>query len=303
MAKLANVLVYEWKAWEGFLISHLIADYCRLTASYDDTSIDLEKGLSPNIKAVLLQINLSRSKDFPRRRRELINLFNARGILVLNSGVEDITKRNLHRLLETANLPHLAATPQGNADEVLFVKSNLNYGGVAEQNLPEHLHTCIAGSHGGTIDRHDGYYVAPRKDLPLNIFSDDTVVVERYISNPEHSFYRVYGFGDGIVIVKAHSKSLIKKISGSASDINYCYSREEISKGRTDLPPNLTHTLQAFINAVALDYFCLDIVHDLSSFYIIDLNLTPWSGVDEQSRDATDFLIQGGLNYLGRKLV
>ena len=49
---------------------------------------------------------------------------------------------------------------------------------------------------------------------------------------------------------------------------------------------------------IALDYFCLDIVHDTNEFFIIDLNLTPWSGVQEQSKDATEFLCQGANSYL-----
>ena len=30
--KLTNVLVYHWRAWHGFLISHLVAGYCQLEA-------------------------------------------------------------------------------------------------------------------------------------------------------------------------------------------------------------------------------------------------------------------------------
>ena len=159
MPKLANVLVYEWQAWKGFLISHLIADYCRKEAGYDDEIVDFENALSPNIKAVLLQINLSRSKYFPEKRTQLIKDLQARGLVVLNHAIGDITKRNLHTLLNDADIPVAKAPVQGHPDEFLFVKSNLNWGGIAEQRLPENIRYNFDEPNGMSIKKHDQYYL------------------------------------------------------------------------------------------------------------------------------------------------
>ncbi len=302
MPKLSNVLVYEWQAWKGFLISHLIADYCRIEASFDDELANLEYALSPNIKAVLLQINLSRSKYFPAKRPGLIKSLQDRGLLVLNHAVADITKRNLYALLEAVGIATARATIEGNPEEFLFVKSNLNWGGVAEQRLPEHIREKFDEPTGMSITKHDQYYLRQRQDLTPEHWQDDSVVIEKYIANCENSFYRIYAFGDALVIVKAHTIDLIKKISGDKNDINYFYSKEEIIQSKTLLPDNLNKTLKQFVLNIPLDYFCLDVVHDTNNFFIIDLNLTPWSGVQDQSQEAIEFLCQGGHCYLKRML-
>ena len=302
MPKLSNVLVYEWQAWKGFLISHLIADYCRIEAAFDDELDDLENALSPNIKAVLLQINLSRSKYFPAKRAKLIKGLQDRGLLVLNHAVGDITKKNLHTLLGTVGISAAKATVEGNPEEFLFIKSNLNWGGVAEQRLPESIREKFDEPTGMSIKKHDQYYLAQRQDLTPEHWQDESIVIEKYIVNRENSFYRIYAFGDALVIVKAHTIDLIKKISGDKNDINYFYNKEEIIQNKTSLPLNLNKILRQFVLNIPLDYFCLDVVHNINDYFIIDLNLTPWSGVQDQSQEATEFLCQGAHCYLKRKL-
>ncbi len=303
VAKLANVLVYEWQAWSGFLISHLIADYCRKEAGFEDDIDDLKDALSPNIKAVLPQICLSRSIHFPGKRAELIKDLRARGLLVLNQAVTDITKRNLHALVYAAGISEARACEEGDPSEFLFIKSNLNWGGEAEQRLPENLQGKFEGFAKRSIDKHDQYYIAQRKDLDPETWHDDSIVIERYIQNDENSFYRVYAFGDAVVIVKGYTIDLIKKLCGDKRDVNCFHTREEIAQGRTALPARLNNTLKKFLQQVPLDYFCLDIVHDRENYFVIDLNLTPWSGEQEQTREAAEFLCQGAHRYIKRALM
>lgn len=296
--KLANILVYEWGAWEGFLISHLVADYCRISAAYEDAEQIVERYLSPNIKAVLLQINLSRQAGFPRQRQGIVDGLKSHQIKVLNEHVTDITKSALHELLAKADINSVRADITIDADAPLFVKSNLNWGGEVEQRLPADIRHRLFGEQQRSITAFDQYYVTTRAKLDPAAWQDDSIVIEKYIANNEDSFYRVYGFGDALVVVKAHNNSLIKKISGDQRDYNQFIHKHDLQNMSADLPGNLQTLLLAFLNNVDIDYFCLDIVHDTENFYIVDMNTTPYSGTREQVTKACNFLCQGAKELL-----
>ncbi|MBL4672699.1 MAG: hypothetical protein JKX81_10615 [Arenicella sp.] len=302
MIKLSNTLVYEWQAWDGFLISHLIADYCRMPASYFDQPADFDRFLTPNIKAVLLQVNLSEQGWYPQKRQQIIGYLKSRNILVLNAQIVDITKSALHLLLESVDLPHLGATQELSDDSQLFVKSNLNWGGEVEERLPKGLHAKFIGEQSRSITRFDEYYLTTKKSLRPDAWQDSTIVIEKYVTNDENSFYRVYALGESVVVVKAHSDHLIKKISGDRRDKNFLLSKEQLQTEQTLLPKGLQELLCAFTQRVPVDYFCLDIVHDNENFYVVDLNTTPYSGVQPQTSDASDFLCVGLKNYIAKQV-
>jgi hypothetical protein len=308
MIKLSNTLVYEWQAWDGFLISHLIADYCRMPASYLDKPADFDRYLTPNIKAVLLQINLSEQGLYPQKRQQIIDYLQSRNILVLNLHIVDITKSALHSLLESVGLPHLGVTqdlrgaPQGLSDDTqVFVKSNLNWGGEVEERLPKELHAKFIGNQKRAITRFDEYYLSTKKNVPTDAWQDPTIAIERYVTNDENSFYRVYALGESVVVVKAHSDHLIKKISGDGRDKNFLLSKLQLQTEQTLLPKGLQELLSAFTQRVLIDYFCLDIVHDNENFYVVDLNTTPYSGVQPQTSSASDFLCVGLKKYIAKQ--
>lgn len=88
MRKIDSLLIYHWQAWRSFLISELVADYCHVEARYDDDVHVLNHVLTPNIRAVLFQINLSCSYKFPENRHPLIAALQQRGIFVMNTEIE-----------------------------------------------------------------------------------------------------------------------------------------------------------------------------------------------------------------------
>ena len=298
MAKLDNILVYHWNAWEGFLISHLTADYCCIEAAYDDDFSVLSPHLTPNIEAVLFQINLSDSSAFPACRASIVDQLKARNITVLNVGCTDITKNNLHRQLARAGLNTAKAAREGPAEQSLFIKSNLNWGGEKEKLLPPDLTDGLRIQQSTRVSGWNHYYRTSRQDVNPALWDDDTLVIEQCIENPEQSFYRVYGFGDAIVLVKAHSPALIKKIINDPRDINTCLTRKDLEEPLSVIPEALRLQVLGFITHYPLDYFCLDIVHDLNRFYIIDLNLTPYSGKEAENSEAVQWLVAGARQSL-----
>ena len=122
--RLNTVLVYHWNAWDGFLVSHLVAEECCVPASYEDDYRVLELKIHNGIQAVLWQMDMSVPGAFPRNRQLIIKYLENRGLLVLNSGIVDITKVELHNMLQRAGLPSAKADRYGHPNERLFVKSN-----------------------------------------------------------------------------------------------------------------------------------------------------------------------------------
>ena len=300
MSRLDCILVYEWQAWKGFLISHLVADYCHVQAAYEDDFSALERWLTPNIRAVLPQVNLSHSRLFPQQRAALFQQLKQRNILLLNAEVEDISKRHLHAMLARAGLRSARALPEGAPQQRLFVKSNLNWGGAAEQRLPPALQAQFALPASGLIQNWDGYYTALREEIAPALWRQSDLVIENYIENADNSFFRVYGFGEALVVVKAHSNALIKKLSGHPADKNYLLERRQLLEGTSELDADLHNQIKGFVRACPLAYFCLDMVHDGTQHTIIDLNLTPWAGVKQQTTEAVDFLCHGAQEHIKR---
>ena len=308
--KLANTLVYEWEAWKGFLVSHLVSDYCRMTANYDDEISDIERFLTPNIKAVLFQINLSKQGEYPFQRKEIIHYLKKKNITVLNEYVTDISKSALHLLLERAGIQHLRVTEKDDDNMLVMVKSDLNWGGEVEQRLSSAIRRKIYGEISRSITAFDQYYVCPKKTLPKQVWKDKSVVVERYVTNRNDSFFRVYRFGNSVVVVNAHSQDVIKKIGGDSRDVNFFYHVKDITSQVSDLPKPLETLLRQFMMNTQIDYFCLDIVHGKAysgaevgedEFYIIDLNVTPYSGIQTQEPRAAEFLRDGAKSSLDEK--
>jgi hypothetical protein len=294
------ILVYHWQAWEDFYISHLVDPSCQIRADYTDDFQGIVQHIRPNIRAVLFQINLSRADLFPERRSQIVEMLQRRGLVVLNTEVQDITKHNLHRMLKRAGLRSLKATRSGPAEEILFLKTNLNFGGMIEQRMPQSLRRIFLPEPPCPISRWDEYHVAMRCNVPKAYWSDPSIIIERYIDNPEDSFFRVYGFGDAIVVVKGLAKPLVKKLTGRRDEQNFLLTRRQLLSQKTILPRDLQGVLKRFIAHYPLAYFCLDLVHDGQRHYIIDLNLTPYSDPRRQTREIREFLTHGAEQFVLR---
>src|SRR5262245_47069228 len=137
-----KVAVLEWRAWNGFLLAHVLGrDAVRIeTDPFSEfPSAEFDR-VCDSFSTVCFQINLSVRSRLPLRIRELTNRFVDRGVYVVNGLVQDVRKSTLHAQLEAIGLPSLKAAPSGSPDEILFVKTNLNYGGELERwLLPENI--------------------------------------------------------------------------------------------------------------------------------------------------------------------
>lgn len=294
-----TVAVLEWKAWDGFLLRRVLGE-AALRIEIDPFRAfppALFERVCQSVPIVCFQINLSLRRRLPLRIRDLTRCFAERGVYVVNGLVQDIRKSTLHAHLKAIGLPSPKADPSGPPDELLFVKTDLNYGGELERWLPPDLIASAGFAH--LISPDFGayrYQVVERGNLSETVWRDPALVVEKYINNPEHSFYRVYFSGKQVIIVKAFSGGLVKKLSNDPRDTNFV-SELDVLKDESDRLPlsaRLKRDVAAFVENTPVEFGCLDVMHDgRDNHFIVDLNLTPYGGTRVPDSNLSNFLRRG----------
>jgi hypothetical protein len=302
------IAVLEWKAWEGFLLKHVLGDdvlKIETDPFREFPSADFDR-ICESFTTVCFQINLSVRSRLPVGIRELTDRFMARGIHVVNGFVQDIRKSTLQSHLEVIGLSSAKATPSGPADEVLFVKTNLNYGGELERWVP--AESLAAGGLEHLVSSDIGAYqykTVERGMIEAGIWTDPSIVIEKYVTNEEDSFYRVYFSGQQIIIVKAFAPRIIKKLSGDSRDTNFVTDLESLKDGTDELEisETLRRDVATFVEHTPVEFGCIDVVHDgREHHYVIDLNLTPYAGTRPHDPYLTNFLRSGITNPERRKV-
>ncbi|HJP93671.1 MAG TPA: hypothetical protein VJ875_17055 [Pyrinomonadaceae bacterium] len=303
-----QVAVLEWRAWDGFLLTQVLGKHAvRIETDpfREFPSVQFDH-VCDSFAIVCFQINLSVRRRLPLRIRHLTNRFIERGIYVVNGLVQDIRKSTLHAHLEAIGLPSLKAARSGSSDEILFVKTDLNYGGELERWLPpdsiavagvEHLVSTDIGAYN--------YKTVERGMIPQSLWTDPAIVVEKYVANDEDSFYRVYFSGEQVIVVKAFAPDIIKKLSGDVRNTNYVTDLESLKAGTDDLPMSapLKRDVATFIEKTPVEFGCIDIVHDgCDNYYIVDLNLTPYAGSRVYDDFLNSFLLSGITDPSHRKV-
>jgi hypothetical protein len=305
--RLDRVAVLEWQAWKGFLLVHVLGENAiRIeTDPFAEFPADQFDFICNTCSAVCFQINLSVRSQLPINIRDLTNRFTKCGLYVVNGTVQDIRKSTLQAHLAKVGLPSLSVTADGPAEEMLFVKTNLNYGGELERWLP--TENVVAGKLEHLVSNEFGAYrykTIQRQYIKEEFWSDPALVIERYVTNTENSFYRVYFSGGRVVIVKAFAPGVIKKLSGDDRDTNFVTDLDHLKDGTDELPlsDSLKRDVAIFIETAPVEFGSLDIVHDGNdNHFIIDLNLTPYAGTRPHDPFLISFLKAGILDPDCRK--
>jgi hypothetical protein len=303
-----RVAVLEWQAWGGFLLTHVLGDLAERieTDPFRQFPPAQFERVCDSFTTVCFQINLSVRGRLPLRIRDLTNRFAGRGIHVVNGLVQDIRKSTLHAHLEAIGLPSLKAARSGCPDEILFVKTDLNYGGDLERWLPPE--SIAAVGLGPLISPEVGAYrykAVARGTLQEGVWADAALVVEKYVANKENSFYRVYFSGQRVIIVKAFAPGVIKKLSNDPRDMNFVTDLEHLKAGTDELPISaaLRRDVSTFVENTPVEFGCIDIVHDgRDNHYVVDLNLTPYAGARAYDDFLNSFLRSGITNPSQRKV-
>jgi hypothetical protein len=297
-----KVAVLEWQAWTGFLLTHVLgADAVRIeTDPFREFPSGEFDRICDSFTTVCFQINLSVRSRLPLGIRDLTNRFVERGLKVVNGLVQDIRKSTLHAHLKAIGLSSAKAAPSGPADEILFVKTDLNYGGELERWLPPESIAAAGFKHLISTDIGAYRYKAVQRGmLEESVWTDPAIVIEKYVTNDKNSFYRVYFSGERVIIVEAFAEGLIKKLSNDPRDTNFVTDLEHLKAGTDDLPISATlkRDVATFVESTPVEFGCIDIVHDgHDKHYIVDLNLTPYAGTRVYNKYLNNFLRLGFTN-------
>jgi len=234
-------------------------------------------------------INLTDSSGCPQDRTGLVAQLRARGIRTLNAEAVDISKRFVQAACWRAGLRTATASRQGDASEVLIVKTDRNYGGVPEARLPiDDLDTLTISTQAIYKQPDRGYFVAPRRDLPAAAWEDPNLVIERYIENKSQLFYRIYILCNRFAISEGQERAWIKTIGRSQRQRLLLFSIDAAGDIDTAVPPDLEPAVDAvsrFVSVTGMDFGCLDVMRDDNDhFYIVDMNTTATWGAETEAR-------------------
>ena len=288
----AGLVVYEWMAWRGFLASSLFPAATRLHARYDDSVEVVLGSIPPEATHFLFHLNMSVTTGFPASRAELLAELAARGIHAINDGATDISKPALQRACASLSLPSTLAARTLPSDTLVMIKSSLNAGGKTEKYLSP---TVLAklGMHLAENVVPEDYKVMRAADVPPQWWDDPSLCIERYISNGQGRWHRVYVWQDRIVVREAINPNPVKKMGGDVKSRLLGFvlveGRYRASEGSDAGPERLLAHLAAFVPAIGLRFGTLDaVLNDDGEHYIIDVNTTPFFG--SRSVDVLDHL-------------
>ena len=132
-----SFVVYEWNAWDGFLISLLVPEATILHAGINHPLTEILDALPTDAQNFLFHLDCTITTRFPACRLQLISILEERGIGIFNHDSSDITKKTIQKQCASLHLNTTLAGPDGDPNEQLIVKTNFNFGGKNEQTLSE----------------------------------------------------------------------------------------------------------------------------------------------------------------------
>ncbi len=284
------VVAYDLSHWQGFLVPVVVPGTSRMPVVVGETNDDILKRLPDNFTgSFAFHINLTDASRCPENRADLVAHLHSRGIQTLNADVVDISKRFVQAACRRAGLRTTTAPREGDASELLIVKTNRNYGGVPEARLSSDDLDALAISVHAIYKQPDhGYVVAPRRDVPAAAWDDANLVVERYIENKAQLFYRVYVLCNRFAISEGRERAWVKTIGRSERQRLLLFSVDAAGVIDATVPQDLRPAIDAvlsFVSVTGMDFGCVDMMRDDEDrFYIVDMNATATWGSETEVR-------------------
>jgi hypothetical protein len=285
--------VCECNAWRGFMVEVLYPDATRISVEPGDQLSRLVSAVPASARGVLVHLNASTTRGFIADPEGLRAKLAQRGQRVLNLDADDVRKSTLHAQCEALGLASVRATAVGPEDERVIVKTVLNYGGGPERGLRDRWGERAASLTSGIHETMQGskdYIVCRRDQVPASTWSDPSLVVERFVENPEGLIFRAYQVGPAAVVSAVWVAGDIKKLSvGIRRRLNYFFwtvdSGETVAMGPTTAQAReVARVTREIAGAMHFDFVAADCVMDSGgTIYITDVNKTPYWGEPRQS--------------------
>jgi hypothetical protein len=278
-----EVVVYEHDAWSGYLIPAIVPGANRIGVRLGECSKDVLSRLPACCRLFVFHINLTFSARVPFGRESLVAELQARDIAVCNAGLVDISKRRVQQICARVGLASIAARPDGDPDEFLLVKTTYNFHGASECKLSVEQRRMLGyeSPHDMPPRRETDYRIVRRSEVPPAVWTSPHWVVERYVTNSDHRFHRVYVAGDALVVSRVFDSSPFKKMPEGIERESHWTRLSDVHRP-SSAPSDIQRvaTMSARIAKVAnVDYGAFDIVSDDDGeIYLIDINVTPHWG-------------------------
>ncbi len=275
----AALVVYDWLTLPGFLIFAVAEGPLVINAAVADTASNLLDRVPDETDLFLFHLNCTLTHRFPAGRAPLIEGLEARGIRVLNRNATDISKKHLQARCLALRLPSVHTRPEaGSADDMIIVKSNLNYGGANEWALTLAERDLLGVGTGSTMIYEPNHYlVMPRREVQAEWWVDPQLTCERFVGNREGRWFRGFRMVNRFVLCEMSSPDEVKKVGSSRLLRSWM-----ITSGRDESTPAEPVAARTFADMmrlasdVGLDFGAIDAVVDSDGTpFIIDVNTTP----------------------------
>lgn len=301
MSKAEMVAIYEWQTKPAFLLSVLCPSSHRIEANASDWAEDILQRLPKEIRLFAFHLNLTQTASFPHDRPELCKALSRAGIAVVNSEVTNISKAFIQASCRRLHLPTTEAVPEGCPDEMLIIKTCLNYGGLGERSLDTSAIRILGqGAYGCSIDA-GSYKIVKRRDVTHHEWTDPSLFIERFVRNREDRFCRVYVLGAYFVISEVVDPADLKRMPGGIERKNWFYcihdDRSAALGNESARLMTLADQIRQFVQLLRLDFAALDVVIDDDDLhYIIDVNTTPsWRDTVEPNVETFLHAVMAGM--------
>ena len=285
-------VLYHWLSDSGYFLQAIVPGFTPIAAHVDDTVDGVLNAVPPDATHFAFHLNCTVTERFPEQRAGLVEALRARGVRVLNAGATDISKQRVQRVCAELGLNTVTATREGNPDELIIVKTDLNFGGDSEWALSDGQRAALGIREGSDIIWKPNHYrVLPRRELEAVWWDDLRLVRERFIVNGDGRWYRVFLFMDRLAVCELANPHEIKKVNESRVLRVWMVPLAD-QAAPADAPSGLIEDIRRFVRAFPLDFGAVDLVaDDAGQHFIIDVNTTaaynyPIEGVVDYMRGA-----------------
>jgi hypothetical protein len=304
----APLVVLEHRAWHGYAIQMVQPHAMRIRVRHGEPAERVLAGVPHAARAVLMHVDASRTDGFVTRAPELWEALRARGTIALNGQATDIRKRTLQMRCDALGLPSAGAAREGAPDERVIIKTNLNSGGAPERQLGRVL-GGLANPFGAdlndTIRDASGYRVCRRDEVPAGAWNDSTLVIERFIENPDGIFFRVHTVGPATSVAEIWSEREVKKVTvGVRRRVNHLYWRtsagDRAEGPSTDTAARVVALVRRVHAEIGIGFGAADCVMDANgTLVVVDVNKTPGAADIASQPDVVAHLRRGFDDLLG----
>jgi len=274
-----RVCAYELNTCDEFLLFKIFPNTKIETARLGETTEELLQRISQDFDVFAFHLDITNSTCIPLDRKLLVDTLKASGKLLINHAMTDISKMFVQECCIRAKVPRTLARKEHSVNYPVIVKTKNNYGGNPEKLVDAGIRNLLGieldESHKGPLH----YQFSELHSIGNQIWSNQHLLVERFISNQEERFFRAYFLFDRLVVSKVNDPARLKKMPIGIERTSRFFHLSGPIQTDSDFPVNLVTTVKRFITASGAQFGALDIVHDdLGNYYVIDLNLTPHWG-------------------------